>query len=234
MRFLRTPSAFVFFTLLLGLTHPAQAAETLSLSTQADTLLLVGIIPFIPAMLLLMTSFTRILIVLSLIRHALGLQTTPPTQILVGLALVLSATVMEPTISQINTVAWTPWRNNEISAMDAAAKASQPLRSFMQRQVRAETVEVFYPSEKAPTLDQVPFMKLTGSFVLSELKTGFEIGLLIFVPFLIIDLIVASILMSLGMMMLSPVMVSLPIKILIFVLADGWALIAGGLIGSFS
>lgn len=225
--------------LLALLSTPALAlAQGITVSAQADSLLILGAVPFIPAVLLLMTGFTRIIIVLSLARQALGLQTTPPNQVLIGLALALTATAMQPVIAKIDEQAFKPWRAGSIDAISAAEQATGPLREFMSKQVRPETLAVFVPPNATPEASLAittnpPLMTLAGAFALSEMKTAFEISLLIFIPFLLIDLIVSSILMSLGMMMLSPAMVSLPLKILVFVLADGWALLAGGLVGSF-
>lgn len=226
---------FFILALFFCSTVQAQTNTPITVSTQADTLLFLGLIPFLPAALLLMTGFTRILIVLSLLRHAIGLQTTPPNQIIIGLALILTVFVMQPTMTSIYEDSITPWRNGSITAFEAIESSVPHLREFMEKQVRKETLDVFYANQSPPDkLSDIPLLHLTGAFALSELKTGFEIGVLIFIPFLIIDLIVASVLMSLGMMMLSPALISLPLKILIFVLIDGWSLIAGGLIGSFS
>jgi flagellar biosynthetic protein FliP len=212
---------------------PACAAELPASSAQVDSFLLLGLIPFVPAALLMMTGFTRILIVFSLIRQALGLSSTPSNQILIGLSLILALCAMEPVMDDVNKVAWEPWRQGEITLFEAGSKALTPLRGFMVRQIRPEALEVLYPHSKPPKIEDASTLKITGAFALSELRTGFEIGVLIFVPFLIIDVLVASILMSLGMMMLSPTMISLPLKLLVFVMVDGWVLVAGGLLGSF-
>lgn len=227
-------SSFIALALAPALSY----AQGITVSAQADSLLILGALPFLPAVFLLMTGFTRIIIVLSLARQALGLQTTPPNQVLIGLALALTATAMQPVMAKIDEQAFKPWRAGSIDAMTAAEKATEPLRQFMSKQVRPETLAVFVPpnataAESLAMTTEPPLMTLTGAFALSEMKTAFEISLLVFIPFLLIDLIVSSILMSLGMMMLSPAMVSLPLKILVFVLADGWALLAGGLVGSF-
>jgi flagellar biosynthetic protein FliP len=211
---------------------PAVAVASPSLS-QADAFLLLGLLPFVPAALLMMTAFTRIIIVFSLIRQALGLSTTPSSQILIGLSFILTLCVMEPVIGQIEQTSWKPWRLGEITLFDAGDRAMVPLREFMTNQIRPEALAVLYPRGPAPKIDDASMIKVTGAFALSELRTGFEIGILIFVPFLIIDVLVASILMSLGMMMLSPTMISLPLKLLVFVMIDGWVLVAGGLLGSF-
>ncbi len=230
-----------FLLLLLGnaslafaQTPPSNTNNTLlpgfSFSGNLDTLIALGLIPLIPGIVLMMSAFVRIIIVLSLTRQALGLQTTPPNQILVGLAIALSAVAMAPTIKQIDTVSWQPWRKGEISLLVASENALTPLKEFMQKNTRNTAREVFTDNPNAKE-DSLPI--IVASFVLSELRTGLEIGLLILIPFLLIDLIVAAVLMSLGMMMLSPVMISLPIKLLIFVIIDGWTLIGGALTGSF-
>ena len=141
---------------------------------------------------------------------------------------------MEPVVQQIEQSSWQPWRKGEISLLEATEKATPPLRSFMAKQLRPDTLAVLYPNGTPPKIEEVPLIKIAGAFSLSELRTGFEIGILIFIPFLIIDILIASILMSLGMMMLSPTMISLPLKLLLFVLVDGWVLVSGGLIGSFA
>lgn len=219
-------------SIMLAMPSTSFAADPATAS-QADAFLLLGLLPFIPAALLMLTGFTRILIVFSLIRHALGLSTTPSNQILIGLAIILTFCVMEPVVDKIDSSAWQPWRKGEISLLDATTKATPPLREFMIKQIRPEAYTVLYPNSIAPKIEEASFIKVAGAFALSELRTGFEIGILIFIPFLIIDILVASVLMSLGMMMLSPTMISLPLKILIFVLVDGWVLITGGLLGSF-
>lgn len=231
-RFLKL-ALFASASMLTGATLAAEPASAGSAMSQADAFLLLGLIPFIPAALLMMTGFTRILIVFSLIRHALGLTTTPSNQILIGLSLLLALCSMQPVVDKIEAVAWTPWRKGEMSLLDAGQKATGPLREFMVRQIRPEAYAVLYPHAKPPQLADAPLTKIAGAFALSEVRTGFEIGILVFIPFLVIDILVASILMSLGMMMLSPTMISLPLKLLVFVLVDGWVLIAGGLLGSF-
>lgn len=208
----------------------SSASNSFAFSGSLDTLIALGLIPLIPGMILMMSSFTRIVIVLSLTRQALGLQTTPPNQVIVGLAIAISAVAMAPTIKKIDEVAWMPWKKDEITLFQATQNSIAPLKEFMQKNTRDSALEVFVKNKE--DVDSLPI--IMASFVLSELRTGLEIGLLILVPFLLVDLIVASILMSLGMMMLSPAMVSLPVKILVFVLADGWTLIGGSLAGSFT
>jgi flagellar biosynthesis protein FliP len=208
--------------------------EPLSLSLQI--LLLMGLLTVLPSLILMMTSFTRIIIVLSILRQALGLQQTPPNQVLVGLSLFLSLFIMQPVLSQINTNALEPYGNQEISIEVAIAKSGDALHGFMMQQTRKSDLALFAKIGKTPAFknaSDVPFSVLLPAFVTSELKTAFQIGFLIFLPFLIIDLIVASALMSLGMMMLSPTIISMPFKLLLFVLVDGWALTMGSLASSF-
>jgi flagellar biosynthesis protein FliP len=208
--------------------------EPLSLSLQI--LLLMGLLTVLPSLILMMTSFTRIIIVLSILRQALGLQQTPPNQVLVGLSLFLSLFIMQPVLSEINTSALEPYGKKQISIEVAIAKSGDALHGFMMQQTRKADLALFAKIGKAPTFKDkadVPFSILLPAFVTSELKTAFQIGFLIFLPFLIIDLIVASALMSLGMMMLSPTIISMPFKLLLFVLVDGWALTMGSLASSF-
>jgi flagellar biosynthesis protein FliP len=184
-----------------------------------------------------MTSFTRIIIVLSILRQALGLQQTPPNQVLVGLSLFLSLFVMQPVLGEINKVALEPYNKEEITIEQGISLAGEQLHSFMLKQTRKSDLAMFREIAKAPKFESptaIPFSILLPAFVTSELKTAFQIGFLIFLPFLIIDLMVASALMSLGMMMLSPVIVSMPFKLLLFVLVDGWALTMGSLAASFA
>jgi flagellar biosynthetic protein FliP len=183
-----------------------------------------------------MTSFTRIVIVLSLLRQALGTPTLPPNQVVIGLSLFLTLFVMGPTFDRIYAEAYQPLAQNKISFEQAVGKAVIPLRQFMQRQTRESDIALFMSISKsapAATVDEIPLRVLIPAFVVSELKTAFQIGFAIFIPFLIIDLVVASVLMSLGMMMVSPVVVALPFKLMLFVLADGWNLLIGSLARSF-
>jgi flagellar biosynthetic protein FliP len=185
---------------------------------------------------MLMTSFTRIIIVFSILRQALGLQQTPSNQILVGLALFLTLFIMAPVFEQINREALQPYLNEQLPAQEAIGKAEVPIKAFMLAQTRASDLELFVRLSKRTDIaapDQAPLTILIPAFVTSELKTAFQIGFMIFIPFLIIDMVVASILMAMGMMMLSPLIISLPFKIMLFVLIDGWALIMGTLAGSF-
>ena len=209
-------------------------ATNYSLSIQ--TLLLLTALSFLPAILLMMTSFTRIIIVLSLLRHALGLQTSPPNNVMIGLALFLTFFIMAPVGEKIYTEAYLPLSENRISFDQALEKGAAPLRTFMLRQTRDADVSVFMRIAKLPKVDkpeQVPMRVLIPAFVTSELKTAFQIGFIVFIPFLIIDMVVASVLMSMGMMMMSPVTVAIPFKLMLFVLVDGWTLLVGSLVQSF-
>ena len=215
-------------------TPAAGGGTTYSLSIQ--TLLLMTSLTFIPATLLMMTSFTRIIIVLSLLRHALGTQTSPPNQVMVGLALFLSFFVMAPVGEKIYAEAYLPLSENRIGFNEALERGTVPLKGFMLKQARENDLALFAKISKAPKVDkpeQLPMRLVIPAFVTSELKTAFQIGFIVFIPFLIIDMVVASVLMSMGMMMMSPVMVALPFKIMLFVLVDGWTLVIGTLIRSF-
>jgi flagellar biosynthesis protein FliP len=199
--------------------------QPLALSLQL--LLLMTVLAVLPSILLMMTSFTRIIIVLSILRQALGLQQSPPNQVLVGMALFLSLFVMRPVVDEVNRTAYQPYQ---------AKQSGNALHKFMAGQVRKSDLDLFFKLAKAPKVakaEDVPFSILLPAFVTSELKTAFQIGFLIFLPFLVIDLVVASALMALGMMMLSPSIVSMPFKLLLFVLVDGWALTMGSMAASF-
>ena len=218
-----------------SLLQTASGGQPLTLPLQL--LLLMSLLTVLPSLILMMTSFTRIIIVLSILRQALGLQQTPPNQVLVGLSLFLSLFVMQPVVSTINKTAIEPYSKKEITIDEAIRRSGKPLHSFMMAQTRKTDLTMFADIAKAPKFNSpadVPFSILLPAFATSELKTAFQIGFLIFLPFLIIDLIVASALMSLGMMMLSPTIVSMPFKLLLFVLVDGWALTMGSLAGSFA
>lgn len=213
----------------------AEGQPTYSVSLQI--LLLMSALTFIPAFVMMMTSFTRIIIVFSILRQALGLQQTPSNQILVGLALFLTIFIMAPIFERINETALQPYLAEELSPQQALEQASLPLRDFMLAQTRETDLELFVRLARRTDLtspDEVLFQILVPAFVTSELKTAFQIGFMIFIPFLIIDLVVASVLMAMGMMMLSPLIISLPFKIMLFVLVDGWALIIGTLAASFA
>jgi flagellar biosynthetic protein FliP len=208
--------------------------QTYSLSLQ--TLILLTSLTFLPAALLMMTGFTRIIIVLSLLRQALGTQSAPPNQVMVGLALFLTFFVMSPVIDKIYVDAYQPLSANQISMQEALDKGAAPLKGFMLKQTRDADLALFVKMaqvEKIDTPQQVPLLVLVPAFMTSELKTAFQIGFAIFIPFLIIDMVVASVLMAMGMMMVSPSIVALPFKLMLFVLVDGWQLLLGSLVQSF-
>ena len=214
----------------------AVAGDGRPLSLSLQILLLMGLLTVLPSLILMMTSFTRIIIVLSILRQALGLQQTPPNQVLVGLALFLSIFVMQPVLSTINTQALEPYGRDEVSFEQALSTSATAMHGFMIKQTRKTDIALFSEIARAGKFAKpadVPFSILLPAFVTSELKTAFQIGFMIFLPFLIIDLIVASALMSLGMVMLSPTIISMPFKLLLFVLVDGWALTMGSLASSF-
>ena len=192
--------------------------------------------PFLPALLLALTAFTRIAVVLFLLRQGLGSHTAPPNLVLMGLAVLLTIFVMSPALKTIDSEAYQPYLAGAMSFNEAAEHAAQPLKSFMLRQTRAEDLSLFIGGDKTidpKKVDSVPLAALAPAFLTSELKTAFQIGFLIMLPFLVIDLVVASLLMSMGMMMLSPMIISMPFKIMLFVLIDGWSLVMGTLASSF-
>jgi len=208
-----------------------------SYSVPIQTLLFFTALSFLPAMLLLMTSFTRIVIVLSLVRQALGTQSAPPNQVIIGLSLFLTLFVMGPTLDKVYQEAYAPYSSSQISFEQAVANGQAPMRAFMMKQTRQSDFELFARLAELPndvSIETAPFRVIVPAFVTSELKTAFQIGFMIFIPFLVIDLVVASVLMSLGMMMLSPVLVALPFKLMLFVLADGWNILLGSLAASFA
>ncbi|RAS79516.1 flagellar type III secretion system pore protein FliP [Priestia endophytica] len=210
--------------------------DTESVSTTIKLLLLLTVFSLAPGILILMTCFTRVVVVLAFLRTALGTQQTPPTQVLIGLALFISFFVMAPTFSEVNKEAVQPLFNNEISLDEAYDKAALPMKEFMTKYTREKDLALFLNyegTEKLESMEEIPLRALVPAFAISELKTAFQIGFMIFVPFLVIDMIVSSILMSMGMMMLPPVMISLPFKILLFVLVDGWNLVIKSLLLSF-
>ena len=226
------PSAGASLPLVIG-----QGAGGNSYSVPIQTLLFFTALSFLPAMLLLMTGFTRIVIVLSLVRQALGTQSAPPNQVIVGLSLFLTMFVMGPTLDKVYTEAYAPYSANTISFEEALERGQTPMRAFMLKQTRQSDFELFAKLAKLPasvTSETAPFRVIVPAFVTSELKTAFQIGFMIFIPFLVIDMVVASVLMSLGMMMLSPVLVALPFKLMLFVLADGWNILLGSLAASFA
>jgi flagellar biosynthetic protein FliP len=204
-------------------------------SSALQILFLLTILTLAPSILIMTTSFARIIIVLSFLRQAMGTQQTPPTQVLIGLGLFLTLFVMGPTWSEINKNALQPYLNEEISQMDALKLAEAPLKSFMLAQTREKDLSLFVnlgDGERGSD-SEVEIQSLIPAFIISELKTAFQIGFLIYIPFLILDMVVASILLSMGMMMLPPVLISLPFKLMLFVMVDGWYLIVGSLIRSF-
>lgn len=208
--------------------------QTFTLNLQ--TLLLLSAIAFIPALLLVMTAFTRIIIVLVLLRQAIGTVQVPPTQVLVGLALFLTFFVMAPVFDKINRAAYQPYSANKVDLAQALDLGAAPLKAFMLRQTRQNDLAMFTELANQGQFAEpqtVPLRILVPAFITSELKTAFQIGFMIFIPFLIIDMVVASVLMSMGIIMLSPVIVSLPFKLMLFVLVDGWALLMGSLVQSF-
>ncbi|MCF7202761.1 flagellar type III secretion system pore protein FliP [Pseudomonas oligotrophica] len=218
----------------ITLSTDAEGQQEYSVSLQI--LLIMTALSFIPAFVMLMTSFTRIIIVFSILRQALGLQQTPSNQILVGLALFLTLFVMAPVFERINREALQPYLAEQLPAQDAIARAEVPLKAFMLAQTRESDLALFVRLSKRTDIqgpEATPLTILVPAFVTSELKTAFQIGFMIFIPFLIIDMVVASVLMAMGMMMLSPLIISLPFKIMLFVLVDGWGLIIGTLAGSF-
>ncbi len=207
-----------------------------SYSVPIQTLLFFTALSFLPAVLLMMTGFTRIVIVLSLLRQALGTQSAPPNQVIVGLSLFLTFFVMGPTLDRVYDDAYVPLTKNTITFEQALERAEVPVRGFMAKQTRQSDFSLFAKLAKLPdgtTVETAPLRVVIPAFVISELKSAFQIGFMIFIPFLVIDIVVASILMSLGMMMLSPVLVALPFKLMLFVLADGWNLLVGSLAASF-
>lgn len=209
-------------------------SQTYTLSVQ--TLLTLTALSFLPAALLMMTSFTRIVIVLSLLRQAIGTQGSPPNQVLVGLSLFLTFFIMSPVLDKIYADAYLPLSESRITFEQAIERGAVPLRKFMLKQTRETDIGLFARLANVPKLespDDIPMRVLVPAFVTSELKTAFQIGFIVFIPFLVIDMVVASVLMSMGMMMMSPVMVALPFKLMLFVLVDGWHLVLGSLVESF-
>ncbi|MDX1757570.1 MAG: flagellar type III secretion system pore protein FliP [Marinobacter sp.] len=214
---------------------PGEGEGTQEYSVTLQILALMTALTFLPAMVMMMTSFTRIIVVFAILRQAMGLQATPSNQILLGLALFLSIFIMKPVLEEANRVALQPYVSEQITSLEAVERASQPFRRFMLSQTREDDLALFMriADEQFDTPEEVSFWVLTPAFVTSELKTAFQIGFILFIPFLIIDMVVASVLMAMGMMMLSPIIISLPFKIMLFVLVDGWALIMGTLAASY-
>lgn len=228
--------------LLAGPAHADQAADALAQAAREDvspalrTFLVLTFLSFIPVVLIGMTSFTRIIVVLALLRHALGIPQTPPNSVLIVLALFLTLFSMGPVADQVYQQSLTPYLTEQVSASEAIARAKDPITGFMVRQTReSDLLAVLEMAREPPpkTISDIKFTHLAAAFLLSELKTAFQIGFVIFLPFLLIDLVVAAILMALGMIMLPPTTISLPLKILLFILIDGWVLVSRTLLGSF-
>jgi flagellar biosynthetic protein FliP len=205
-------------------------------ATSLQVLVVLTVLTLAPAILIMTTSFTRIIIVLAFLRQALGTQQTPPNQVLIGLALFLTLFIMQPTWDQVNQQALQPYLAKRITQQQALDRASVPLKQFMQKFVREKDLALFVRIAKIQqprNIDDVPFHVIVPAFIISELKTAFQIGFLLYMPFLVVDLVVSSVLMAMGMMMLPPIMISLPLKLMLFVLVDGWNLIVGALVQSF-
>jgi len=220
-------------TLQIGL---GEANNPHQVSVLIEILLVFTILSMAPAILLMMTCFTRLVVAFSFLKKALGTQTTPPNQVLIGLSLFLTLFIMTPVFSQINTTAIKPYLDEKVSLEQAIDSGLKPLRAFMFKQTREKDLALFISVadlKKPQNKESVPTSVLIPAFMVSELKTAFEIGFVLFLPFLVIDMVVASILLSMGMMMLPPIMISLPFKILLFVLVDGWYLLVGSLVKSF-
>ncbi|PHS19751.1 MAG: flagellar biosynthetic protein FliP [Kangiella sp.] len=242
-------SLFAFFAISLipSLANAETGLPILSVSTNESgnqqysvTLQILGLmtlLTFLPAIIMMMTSFIRVTIVFGILRQAMGMQQTPSNQIVIGLSLFLTFFIMAPVIDEVNDSAIQPYLNEDINAMKAFENAKRPFAHFMLGQIRESDLILFMDLSGTESLEEgemPPFQVLVPSFIISELKTAFQIGFLLFIPFLVIDLVVASILMAMGMMMLSPLIISLPFKIMLFVLIDGWALVVGTLANSFT
>jgi len=214
---------------------PGEDGGAQEYSVTLQIMALMTALTFLPAMLMMMTSFTRIIVVFAILRQALGLQATPSNQILLGLALFLSIFIMKPVLEEANEVGLQPYLQEEVTSLEAVKLASQPFKNFMLEQTREDDLGLFMriADVQYAAPEDVSFWVLMPAFVTSELKTAFQIGFILFIPFLIIDMVVASVLMAMGMMMLSPIIISLPFKIMLFVLVDGWALIMGTLAASY-
>lgn len=221
-------------TMQLTLTGGAQSPE--KVSVLLEILFLLTVLSVAPAIMLTVTSFTRIIIVFSFLRQALGVQQLPPTQILASLAIFMTVVIMFPVGKQINDIALQPYLNETIDYKEALDRAQMPLRTFMFKHTREKDLSIFYAISKmeAPrNKEEVPTMLLAAAYVISELKTAFTIGFLIYIPFLVLDMVISSVLLAMGMMMLPPMMVSMPFKLLLFVMVDGWNLLVGSLVNSF-
>lgn len=239
---------FILFLLSFSFPHEVSAVGTIDDLTNAvgsqsgetsdvvKLYVLMGLLSLAPTFLILTTSFTRIIVVLSFVRSSLGTQQNPPNLVLTGIALFLTFFIMQPIYSQVSDDALTPYLNEEISGQEAFERAEEPIKQFMYQQTRDEDIKLFLDiseTKKPEDLQELPLTIIVPAFVISELRTAFSIGFLIFIPFLVIDIVVASILMSMGMFMLSPVMISLPFKLLLFVLVDGWYLVVESLVTGF-
>lgn len=213
-----------------------QADDPERVAVVLEIFLLLTVLSIAPAILVMVTSFTRVVVVLSVLRQAMGTQQMPPNQVVIGLAIFMTLFIMQPVMTEINARAFQPYLDRKMTLSEALDTASRPLRTFMSRQTREKDIALFVEiskTERPKTIEEVSTFILIPAFIISELKTAFQIAFLLYIPFLIIDMIVSSILLSMGMMMLPPVMISLPFKIILFVLADGWNLIVGSLVRSF-
>ena len=242
-------SRIILLLMLIFMPLVAESAPGINLVTSAPTadggqeytltiqiVLLMTVLTLLPGALLMMTSLARLLIVFHILRQAMGTHSAPPNQVIIGLAVFLTFFIMAPVFTEVFETAWVPYTNEEITQEVAFERAKQPFHEFMLAQTRESDLALFTRlsgREAFESEDQVPFSVLMPAFATSEIKTGFQIGFLLFIPFLIVDLVVASILMSMGMMMLSPMIISLPFKIMLFILVDGWALLMGTLASSF-
>lgn len=230
------PNGFQGIPALPALTVQTNTDGSQDYSVTLQVLALMTALSFLPAILMMMTSYTRIIIVFAILRQALGLQQSPSNQILIGLTLFLTFFIMSPVLDEVNANAIQPYINEQIDAQQALENTKRPFHAFMVSQTRETDLNLFFKisgTEQVMGPDDVPFRILMPAFITSELKTAFQIGFIIFIPFLVIDIVVASVLMAMGMMMLSPLIISLPFKIMLFVLVDGWAMLIGTLAASF-
>jgi len=221
----------------LQLTLSGGTTEPSKVSTALEILFLLTVLSLAPAIMLTVTSFTRIIVVFHFVRQALGVQQLPPNQIMISLAIFMTVAIMMPVGKQINETALQPYLEERIDFNEALAKAEIPIREFMFRHTRERDLSIFYSitkMDRPATREDVPTLTLAAAFVISELKTGFTIGFLIYIPFLILDMVIASTLLAMGMMMLPPMMISMPFKLLLFVMVDGWSLLVGSLVNSFA
>lgn len=221
----------------VNITQASKAPNNKQVATGIKVLVLLTVLSLTPSLLVMLTAFTRIIIVLSMLRHAFGMQQTPPNVVLISLAMFLTLFTMMPVINQVNNNAMKPYSEGKIDSAEALKKGMEPIRDFMVKQMREKDLALIIDLAKAKkpkTIEEVQTIHLITAFMLSELKIAFQIGFVIFIPFLLVDLVVASVLMSMGMIMVPPMMISLPIKILMFVLIDGWLLVTQSILGSFS